>query len=92
MNAQDQRRFDEIRHRLALVMSGPHTADGVLVVALRGTPEEFLVADCQVGPFSLAQDRANAAFFAHAWDDITWLTERVRDLERALKGQGHERA
>lgn len=93
MNAEDQQRFDAIRHRLALVTPGPHTVESeTLVVAMPGTPEEVVIADTDMCSRSHDQDKANAAFFAHAWADIVYLTERVRDLERQAKGQAHEGA
>jgi hypothetical protein len=86
VNTSDQQRFDAIRHRLGRASPGPWTvAYETEIVAGAGTPEEVVIADTDLYSVSHGQDCANAAFFAHAWDDIAWLTERVRDLERALK-------
>lgn len=82
MNAQDQQRFDEIRHRLERVTPGPWTVMyASQIVAMAGTPEETVVA-------LTSRAGADPDFLAHSLDDITWLTERVRDLERAAKGRG----
>lgn len=87
MNAEDRRRFDEIRHRLERTPPDPWVADGALIVAMPGTPEEIVIAETNA---CVDQDGALAAFVAHSHEDVTWLTERVRDLERAAKGRTSE--
>jgi hypothetical protein len=87
---QDRWRFTQIRRRLARATPGPWTVarrHRTLVVAMVGTPEEILVADTHECGVTAEQDARNAAFLAHSRADITWLTERVRDLERQ-KGRG----
>jgi hypothetical protein len=85
VNTSDRQRFDEIRHRLERTPPDPWVADGALIVARPGTPEEVVIAETNV---CIDQAGALAAFFAHSHEDVTWLTERVRDLERATKGRG----
>jgi hypothetical protein len=86
VNAQDQQRFDEIRHRLERASPGPWTVENeTQIVAQAGTPEDAVIADTDLCSGSRDQDIVNAVFFAHSLDDIVYLTERVRDLERALR-------
>jgi hypothetical protein len=92
VNRQDQQRFDEIRHRLERVTPGPWTVQNrTTLVAMPGTPEDVDIADCDPwNGLPMVQNVANADFLAHSLDDIVWLTERVRDLERQAKGQASE--
>ena len=80
-------RMSEIEGRLAKATPGPWSADDDCDVESDALPVDENGCGGDIASFPFGRF-ADADFTAHARQDITWLLDRVRELEKALAVPG----